>query len=335
VNATEMSPKEREPMEYLCKRIAGEKNAQEVKKLGLELNNLVSPRIEYLCKCISGEKNSKRLKKLTLEWNDLVSAIVKSVQPECKWWLSIAALEECWAWEWISSARLSMTTYRLDLPRGASVNTGAAGSFSDPPFLEIHGRSGSVRSFLRHRFRREGCASQAICTDDVLRYTQDARWKLATTSEAIHVAGRSVSAVKNQSQNIGPKTSSAIQPKPQTKPEPMKDWQERFECFLLLNAKRSTFRRYARAMDRFFKMNQGNTYGYQFLRPVIIDYAQARLAEGASVSTVRLQMSAVRGLFDFMIAMNAFDVIINPARNVKVKKPISPLLSSTLRQNSC
>lgn len=100
----------------------------------------------------------------------------------------------------------------------------------------------------------------------------------------------------------------------------MSDWQERYECFLLLNAKRSTFRRYARALDRFFDMNRGKVYGYQFLRPVIIDYVQARLAEGASVSTVRLEMAAVRGLFAYMISMGAVDVMFNPAANVKVRR---------------
>jgi site-specific recombinase XerD len=126
--------------------------------------------------------------------------------------------------------------------------------------------------------------------------------------------------MKNQPQHIGNKTPSTPQPKPQTNPEPMSYWQERFECHLLLNAKRSTFRRYARALDKFLDMNRDKTYGYQFLRPVIIDYVQARLVEGASVSTVRLEMAAVRGLFAYMISMGAVDVMFNPAKNVQVKK---------------
>jgi len=122
-------------------------------------------------------------------------------------------------------------------------------------------------------------------------------------------------------QYIGPKTPSTIQRKPQTKPEPMKDWYERYTCHLLLNAKVSTFRRYARALDRFFQVNRNKEYGYQFLRPTIIDYVQSRLAEGAAVSTVRLEMAAIRGLFDFMISMGAYDVMLNPAKNVKVNAP--------------
>jgi site-specific recombinase XerD len=126
--------------------------------------------------------------------------------------------------------------------------------------------------------------------------------------------------MNSETQYIGHKTPSEPQPKPQTKPEPMSYWQERFECYLLLNTKRSTFRRYARALDRFFDMNRDKVYGYQFLRPVIIDYVQARLAEGASVSTVRLEMAAVRGLFAYMISMGAVDVMFNPAKNVQVNK---------------
>jgi hypothetical protein len=124
---------------------------------------------------------------------------------------------------------------------------------------------------------------------------------------------------------IGHKTPSESQPKPQTKPVPMSDWQELYECFLLLNAKRSTYRRYARALDRFFGMNRGKEYGYQFLRPVIIDYVNARLAEGASVSTVRLEISAVRGLFAYMMRIGAVDVMFNPARNVKVRRLKEPV----------
>jgi site-specific recombinase XerC len=59
----------------------------------------------------------------------------------------------------------------------------------------------------------------------------------------------------------------------------------------------------------------------QFLRPVINDYVETRLGEGASVATVRLELSAIRGLFQFMLEMGAPDVMFNPARGVKVRKP--------------
>jgi site-specific recombinase XerD len=62
-------------------------------------------------------------------------------------------------------------------------------------------------------------------------------------------------------------------------------------------------------------------YGHQFLRPIINTYVETRLAEGASVATVRLEISAVRGLFQFALDMGASDVMFNPAKGVKVRKP--------------
>ena len=62
-------------------------------------------------------------------------------------------------------------------------------------------------------------------------------------------------------------------------------------------------------------------YGHQFLRPVINDYVQTRLGEGASFATVRLELSAIRGLFQFATDMGASDVFFNPAKGVKVRQP--------------
>jgi site-specific recombinase XerD len=73
-------------------------------------------------------------------------------------------------------------------------------------------------------------------------------------------------------------------------------------------------------LERFLGRYREKVYGHQFLRPVINQYVQDRLAEGASVSTVRLEMSAVRGLFQFALDKGAFDVLFNPAKNVKVTK---------------
>jgi len=50
-------------------------------------------------------------------------------------------------------------------------------------------------------------------------------------------------------------------------------------------------------------------------------YVESRLAEGASVATVRLELSAIRGLFQFALDMGAVDVMFNSAKNVKVRKP--------------
>jgi site-specific recombinase XerC len=45
-----------------------------------------------------------------------------------------------------------------------------------------------------------------------------------------------------------------------------------------------------------------------------------RVAQGAAVSTVRLELSAIRGFWQFMLDMKAPDVLLNPARGVKVPR---------------
>lgn len=53
---------------------------------------------------------------------------------------------------------------------------------------------------------------------------------------------------------------------------------------------------------------------------MINDYVETRLVEGASVATVRLELSAIRGLFQFMLDMEAADVMFNPAKGVKLRQ---------------
>ncbi len=120
--------------------------------------------------------------------------------------------------------------------------------------------------------------------------------------------------------NIGPKTPSSIDNINQDKPKPIREWQQKYENYLFLIGKKATRERYGRALERFLGKHPGKTYPHQFLRPVINDYVEARLLEGASVATLRLELSAIRGLFQFMMDMNAPDVFFNPARNVKVRQ---------------
>ena len=124
--------------------------------------------------------------------------------------------------------------------------------------------------------------------------------------------------MKNHEQNIGPKTPSSI-PCDSDTPRPIREWQQRYERYLDLTGRKETRKRYARVLERSLGKHPEKTYAHQFLRPVINDYVQSRLAEGASVSTVRLEMSAIRGLFQFALEMGAVDVMFNPAKNVKLK----------------
>jgi len=126
---------------------------------------------------------------------------------------------------------------------------------------------------------------------------------------------------KAKSFNIGLRTPSSIQPLDPDTPLPIREWQARYERYLDLVGRKETRKRYARALERFLGKHPGKTFGHQFLRPVINDYVETRLGEGASVATVRLEISAVRGLFQFALDMGASDVMFNPARGVKVQKP--------------
>jgi site-specific recombinase XerC len=120
--------------------------------------------------------------------------------------------------------------------------------------------------------------------------------------------------------NIGLRTPSSIQSVDPDTPLPIRDWQQKYERYLDLIGRKETRKRYARALERFFGKHPGKTFGHQFLRPVINTYVETRLAEGASVATVRLELSAIRGLFQFMLDMGAADVMFNPAKGVKVRQ---------------
>jgi site-specific recombinase XerD len=119
--------------------------------------------------------------------------------------------------------------------------------------------------------------------------------------------------------DIGHRTPSSIPLDPDT-PLPIREWQQKYERYLVLIGKNETRKRYRRALERFLGKHPGKTYGHQFLRPVINSYVETRLAEGASVATVRLELSAVRGLFQFAMDMGASDVFFNPAKGVKVRQ---------------
>jgi site-specific recombinase XerD len=83
--------------------------------------------------------------------------------------------------------------------------------------------------------------------------------------------------------------------------------------------RKATRERYARALERFLGKYPGKVYPHDFLRPVINDYVQSRFAEGASVGTIRVEVSAIRGFWRFMRDVEAFGVFFNVATGVKVQ----------------
>ena len=125
--------------------------------------------------------------------------------------------------------------------------------------------------------------------------------------------------MNNPAHNIGPNTPSDIAILPSDEPQNIRYWQQKFEQHLQLMGRKATRERYARALERFLGKHPGKVYPHDFLRPLINDYVQTRFAEGASVATIRVELSAIRSFWDFMRDVEAFGVFFNVAAGVKVR----------------
>src|SRR5262249_12922410 len=97
-------------------------------------------------------------------------------------------------------------------------------------------------------------------------------------------------------------------------------WLGLYEGFLFLNLPRS-YERYSRVLSRFYTHFPEKKRTYDYLRPDFETYKRDRLNEAASPTTVAMELSVVRGFWNWMLEMNAPGVMINPARGVRVKMP--------------
>src|SRR5579871_2441989 len=126
--------------------------------------------------------------------------------------------------------------------------------------------------------------------------------------------------MKNESLPIGHKTPSSSEFSLPEPIRPIREWQQKFERYLLLIGRKASHERYSRALERFLGKHPEKKFAHQFLRPAINQYVVDRLAEGASIATVRVELSAILAFFQFMLDMQAADVLLNPARGVKVPR---------------
>ena len=140
--------------------------------------------------------------------------------------------------------------------------------------------------------------------------------------------------MKTNQAHIGNKTPSAtsnppVSP-PATSPTSIYRLGGLWETYMFKTKPWKTYERYGRALSRFLEAFPGRKDINSFVRPEIIDWVNARLAEGASVATVRTELAAIRSFFQFCVDMD--QAMINPARGVKVpahrKSPLSPEASS-------
>jgi site-specific recombinase XerC len=119
---------------------------------------------------------------------------------------------------------------------------------------------------------------------------------------------------------IGPNPVQEVTIASPEKPETIYSWQVQFEQYLLLSGRKGTGERYGRALETFRARFPKKVYPHEWFRSEINKYVVDRLEEGAAVSTVRLELSAIRALWDFMEKMDATDVLFNPAANIKIPR---------------
>ena len=69
----------------------------------------------------------------------------------------------------------------------------------------------------------------------------------------------------------------------------------KYEGFLFQTTPPSTYERYSRALSKFISYLPEKRFTYEFLRPHFEDDKKARLKEGASATTINIELSIVRG----------------------------------------
>ncbi len=95
-------------------------------------------------------------------------------------------------------------------------------------------------------------------------------------------------------------------------------WAGKWERYLFQTAPPATYERYSRALSKFLGYFPDKRFTYSFRRADVESYKQQRFKEGASPTTVSIELSVVRGFFRFLLRMNADGAFLNPALGVKV-----------------
>lgn len=126
--------------------------------------------------------------------------------------------------------------------------------------------------------------------------------------------------MKTNLADIGHKSRQVSLTSPQTAPPAASLYKlaGQWEGFLFRERCWKTYERYGRALSRFLEAFPGRRDVNSFVRPEIIDWVNARLAEGASLATIRTELAAVRSFFQFCVDMKV--AMINPAKGIKVTR---------------
>ena len=124
--------------------------------------------------------------------------------------------------------------------------------------------------------------------------------------------------------NNQPNTTSATEPRQESNQSSDEKftifyWCGKYEGYLFQTARPATYERYSRVLSKFVSHFPRKRFTYEFLRADLEDYKQARLKEGASGTTINIELSVLRGFWRFMLRMDAPGIMFNPVVGVKVK----------------
>lgn len=109
-------------------------------------------------------------------------------------------------------------------------------------------------------------------------------------------------------------------PRQESRPKTLGEIGALWESFIYQNRPFATYERYSRAVSRFVEAFPEKHSIHDFLRPDVLTYVEKRLAEGASVATLRTELAAIRAFFQFCEDMDF--ALLNPARGIRVPNRI-------------
>jgi hypothetical protein len=98
-------------------------------------------------------------------------------------------------------------------------------------------------------------------------------------------------------------------------------WCGKYEGHLFQTSPAATYERYSRCLSKSISHFPQKRFTYDFLMADFEDYKKARLKEGASGTTINIELSILRGFWRFMLKMDSPGVMVNPVRDVRVKVP--------------
>lgn len=91
-----------------------------------------------------------------------------------------------------------------------------------------------------------------------------------------------------------------------------------YERYLVLIGRKSTSRKYGKCIEKFLALHPERKEPGLFDRCHIEDFKVQRIQQGASKATIRVELSAVRNFFQWMLDMQVEGLFYNPAKNVTI-----------------